>query len=147
MSYLVQSKIKSILANGAPILSNDIDIANARIEFDNGCVANVTASRAGTKIERTMRIFQADAYLSLDLQDKTCSVYRKGHGEMFPGIPDIKREKLTFEKGDAIKAEIEAFIDAIIHDKPTLVTGEDGKAALEIAQTITNTLKKDHFNG
>ena len=145
ISYLVKSPIKSIAANGAPVLSKDIDIANARIEFESGCVANVTASRAGLKIERSMRIFQSDAYLSLNLQDKTCSVYRKGKGQMFPsilGIPDIKREKLSFPQGDAIQAEIGAFLDSITNKTPTLVSGEDGKIALETAQRITETLTK-----
>lgn len=142
--FLVKSPIVSIAANGAPVLSNDIDIANARIEFANGAVANVTASRAGTKQERMMRIFQEDAYLSLNLQNKTCSIYRKGQGEMFPGIPDIKMENLEFPKGDAIKDEIIAFIDAIQHNTPTLVSGEDGKKALEIAEEITLKVKKLH---
>jgi predicted dehydrogenase len=135
---LVNSEIKSIAANGAPVLSEEIDIANARIEFINGTVANVTASRAGTKQERTMRIFQPDAYISINLQDKSYSVYRKGSGEMFPGIPDIQKESMQFPQGDAIKAEIEAFADSIMNNRPILVTAEDGKKALEIAQQITN---------
>ena len=141
IQYLVQSEIKSIAANGAPVLSSEIDIANARIEFENGAVANVTASRAGTKQERMMRIFQDDAYISVNLQDKTCSIYRKGQGEMFPGIPDIKMETLEFPQGDAIKAEIAAFLDSILNNKPSLVPGEAGKSALEIARQITEKVK------
>jgi predicted dehydrogenase len=141
IQFLVKSKIKSIAANGATVLSSEIDIANARIEFENGAVANVTASRAGTKQERMMRIFQDDTYISVNLQDKTCSVYRKGQGEIFPGIPDIKMETLEFPLGDAIIAEIAAFIDSIINNKPTLVPGEAGKIALEIASQITDKVK------
>lgn len=137
ISFLVKSNITSIVANGIPVLSNEIDIANARIEFENGAVANVTASRAGMKKERMMRIFQEDAYLSVNLQDKSCSVYRKGKGEMFPGIPDIKMENLEFADADAIKDEIEAFIKAIDEQSVPLVTGEDGKKALAIAEQIT----------
>lgn len=137
ISYLVKSKIKSILANGVSVLSNEIDIANARIEFENGAVANVTASRAGMKKERMMRIFQEDAYMSVNLQSKSCSVYRKGKGEMFPGIPDVKIENLEISDSDAIKDEIEAFIKAINEQSTPLVTGEDGKQALAIAEQIT----------
>jgi predicted dehydrogenase len=137
ISSLVQSDIKTIAANGAPILSDEIDIANARIEFMNGAVANVTASRAGLKQERMMRIFQADAYISINLQDKSYSIYRKGTGEMFPGIPDIKKESHEFPQGDAIKDEIAAFANSILNHQPILVTAEDGKKALEIAQQIT----------
>ena len=137
ISFLVKSKIKSIAANGVPVLSNEIDIANARIEFENGAVANVTASRAGTKKERMMRIFQDDAYLSVNLQDKSCSIYRKGTGEMFPGIPDIKMESLSFPESDAIKDEIKAFIKALNEKSTPLVTGEDGMQALAIAEQIT----------
>jgi predicted dehydrogenase len=137
LTHLVGSEVKSVLATGAPVLSNEIDIANARIEFANGAVANVTASRAGMKKERMMRIFQEDAYLSVNLQDKSCSIYRKGEGEMFPGIPDIKMESLEFPQGDAIKEEISAFVDSILHNKPSVVPGEDGKKALAIAAKIT----------
>jgi predicted dehydrogenase len=139
--FLVDSPVRSIAANGAPVLTNEIDIANARIEFENGCVANVTASRAGTKQERSMRIFQSDAYISVDLQQKICSIYRKGNGEMFPGIPEINKETSTFPQSDAILAEITAFIHAIQTKTPSPVSGEAGKEALEIAARITEIVK------
>jgi predicted dehydrogenase len=139
--FLVNSPVRSIAANGAPILTNEIDIANARIEFENGCVANVTASRAGMKQERTMRIFQSDAYISVDLQQKTCSIYRKGNKEMFPGIPEINKESSTFPQSDAILAEIAAFIHSIQTKQPSPVPGEAGKEALEIAARITDIVK------
>lgn len=139
--FLVNSPVRSIAANGAPILSNDIDIANARIEFENGCVANVTASRAGMKKERSMRIFQSDCYISVDLEQKTCSVYRKGTKEMFPGIPEITKETSTFPQSDAILAEIAAFLHAIQTKQASPVPGEAGKEALEIAARITEIVK------
>ena len=139
--YMVNSPIRSIAANGTPILTNEIDIANARIEFENGCVANVTASRAGTKQERTLRIFQHDSYLSVDLQQKTCSIYRKGSKEMFPGIPEITKETETFPQSDAIKAEIAAFLNAIRTGTPSPVSGEAGKDALATAARITEIVK------
>ena len=137
IQYLVNAEIKSIVANGAPILSTEIDIANARIEFTNGAVANVTASRAGTKQERSMRIFQEDAYIAANLQNKSCTIYKKGNGEMFPGIPDIQMETLQLHENDAIKDEIKAFLHSIDKQEPALVSGEAGKLALETAAKIT----------
>lgn len=137
IQYLVNAEIKSIVANGAPILSTEIDIANARIEFTNGAVANVTASRAGTKQERSMRIFQEDAYIAVNLQNKSCTIYKKGDGEMFPGIPDIRMETLQLPENDAIKDEIKAFLMSITENKPVVVPGEAGKLALETAAKIT----------
>lgn len=134
---MMQVPLKTISASGIPVLTKEIDICNARLEFENGAVANVTASRAGLKTERKMRIFSEDAYISMNLHDKKLSVYKKGSGFMFPGIPNIKIKKHKFPKGDAILAEIEAFLDSIIHQKPAVVTGEDGKHALKIAHEIT----------
>ncbi len=133
----VKSEIHAIRASGACVLSPYIDIANARIEFDNGCVANVTASRISLKTERSMRIFQHDCYIGIDLDSKRLNMHRKGTKEMFPGIPEITREKHTFEKGDALNDQIIAFLDSIANDKPPVVSGEDGKRALEIAIEIT----------
>jgi predicted dehydrogenase len=142
ISYLINSEITAISASGVAVLSNEIDIANARIEFKNGAVANVTASRAGTKQERMMRIFQHDAYFSVNLQQKSCSIYRKGKGEIAPGIPDITIESLDFPHGDAIQGEIDAFIDAIINNKTSPVPGEAGMKALKIAKQITEAVSK-----
>lgn len=147
--YIVDSPVDSIVANGAPILSKQVDIANARIQFVNGTVANVTASRVGINQQRMMRIFQKDTYVSANLLDRTCSIHRKGDGEMFPGIPDVTQQKLSFPKGDAIKAEIIAFIESILDHKPVQVTGEAGRVALDISQSISAIIEKDyvHFDG
>ena len=134
---IVHSPIKHIEAQGAPILSSSIDIANARITFENHCVANVTASRISFKTERKTRIFQANTYISIDYQEKQFAVFRKGEGEMFPGIPDITRHQSVFEKGDALLEEIKAFVQCIRDDTPPLVTGEEGCAALATAAEIT----------
>jgi predicted dehydrogenase len=144
--YIVDSPIASIVANGTPILSKQIDIANARIQFTNGAVANVTASRAGIKQERKMRIFQQNAYISANLLDRTCSVYRKGDGEMFPGIPDVKRQKLSFPKDDAIKAEIIAFVDSALYQKPSVVSGEAGREALAVSHSISTIIESNYAN-
>lgn len=140
---IMQSPIAHIDASGACVLSNELDIANARIRFKSGAIANVTASRVSSKTERKLRIFQHDAYLSLDLQEKKLSCYRKGKGEMFPGIPDIICEEQSFEQGDALRDEIIAFLDAITHNKIPLITGEHGKAALATAIEITRIIHSE----
>ena len=87
---IVKSPIKYIDAHGTPVLTKEIDIANAHILFENHCVANITASRISFKTERKARIFQSDSYISLDFHNKQFALFKKGDGEMFPGIPDIK---------------------------------------------------------
>ncbi len=136
----VRSPVTEIRANGVPVLSSDTDVANARLQFENGCVANVTASRVSLKSERRMRIFQEDAYLTIDFQNKTLGIHRRGKGEMFPGIPEIDSQEMEFEQGDALLAEIRAFLDSIRNGKPPVVSGEDGLRALETAFTITDIL-------
>lgn len=138
---IVNSPVVNISASGAPVLSNLIDLANARLEFANGCVANVTASRVSFKAERKLRIFQPSGYLHVDMQDKKLAVFRKGHNEMFPGIPDIISEEQVFDQGDALLDEISAFLDCITNDNPVPVSGEDGKAALATAIEITQIVK------
>lgn len=137
---LVKSPIQHIAANGACVLSNKIDIANARITFENGCVANVTASRVSLKTERKLRIFQHDGYLSLDLHHKKLAHFRKGEKEMLPGIPEIVSEEQTLHQGDALLDEIAAFLEAIQTGGKPLVSGEDGKRALETAIEITRVI-------
>ena len=137
---IVNSRLKHIDASGVPVLSNAVDIANTRLLFANGCVANVTASRVSMKTERKMRIFQPDAYISMDFQEQVLTVHRKGKGEMFPGIADIELEQIRYESGDALKTEIELFIKAITQGSPPLVSGEDGKQALQAAIQITKLL-------
>ena len=137
---IVHSPIKHIDAQGAPVLSKSIDIANARITFENQCVANVTASRVSFKTERKTRIFQANTYISIDYQNKEFAVFQKGEGEMFPGIPEIIRHQSVFEKGDALLEEIKAFIQCIEQDSAPLVTGEEGCSALATAEKITSLI-------
>ena len=138
----VGSPVKSIQTNGVPVLSNDIDVANARIQFESGCVANVTASRVSMKSERKMRIFQQDAYITVDFQNKKLGVHRKGEGEMFPGIAEIDSHEQAFDQGDALMSESAAFIKSIRENKPPVVSGEDGLRALQTAHEITRLLGK-----
>ena len=138
---IVKSDIREIRASGTPVLTNSTDIANVRLEFENGCVANVTASRVSAKTERKMRIFQDDAYIAVDFHNRTLDIYRKGKKEMHPGIPEIVSEKSTYENSDALKLEIIAFLDSINHGTPILVSGEDGRRALDAAIRISAMLK------
>jgi predicted dehydrogenase len=137
---IVGAKVEQISSIGTPVFTEEEDIANARIQFANGCIANVTASRISLKSERKMRIFQPDAYISVDFQNKTFAVFRKGGGEMFPGVPNITKEEHSFAQTDALKNEIEAFLDSVATGKPPLVSGEDGRQALETALKIIKKL-------
>jgi predicted dehydrogenase len=138
---MVHSTVKVVNSVGVPVLSNEVDIANARLQFENGCVANVTASRASREAMRKIRIFQSDAYISIDYQERKIAIFRKG-GEGFPipGLPNVTMEEKSFEQGDALLAEIRAFIDAVGTGTAPPVTGEDGKRALELALQINKKL-------
>jgi len=138
---LVQSIVGSPIANidaiGTPVFSSEIDIANARIRFANGCVTNATASRVSLKTERKLRVFRDDAYVSIDLQQKILTVIRKQ--PLAPGevrLP-VSIEEQSFEAGDALRAEIEAFLASCRGERPVVVSGADGMRALQTAVTIT----------
>lgn len=143
VQYLVDSPIKQIHASGAPVLSDKADIANVRIEFMSGCVANVTASRISLKPKRQLRVFQHNAYFSGDLINRTLGIHRKGDNEMFPGIPEIIRENLSLQDRDALLDEIKAFIDSINNQTPPQVSGEDGMRALQTAIKITEIISSN----
>ncbi|MGH8658732.1 MAG: Gfo/Idh/MocA family protein [Gammaproteobacteria bacterium] len=129
----VPSEIREVRAVGVPVLTTDIDIVNARLEFANGCVANLTASRVTPKAMRKLRIFQADAYFSLDTLGHKLTIARKGSA----GAPTpIAIQELSFDKTDALMLEIQAFVDAVRGNGSVLVTGEEGKKALAIALDI-----------
>ncbi|MFA6302339.1 MAG: Gfo/Idh/MocA family oxidoreductase [Legionella sp.] len=140
---MVKSPIVSIEAQGTPVLTQQIDIANARLTFANHCVANVTASRISFKTERRTRIFQEDSYLSIDYHKKQFALFKKGEGEMFPGIPDIQQEQMQFAPGDALLEEIKSFLSSIENDTTPLVTGTEGRDALATAERITNLIHKN----
>jgi predicted dehydrogenase len=134
---IVRSPVVAVDAIGSSVFSKEIDIANARLRFANGCIANATASRVSLKTERKLRLFQDDAYLSLDLQQKILTVIRKGNGVGADGMPQVAIEENTYEQGDALKAEIEAFLEAVATGNAPPVTGEDGLLALRTAVSIT----------
>ncbi len=133
---IVGSEIVAIDAIGTTVFSGEIDIANARLRFANGCVANATASRVSLKTERKMRVFRDDAYLSIDLQQKILTLIRKRETEAAPGALPVTIEEQSFEQGDALKEEIESFLDCIRTGRRPVVGGEDGLRALETATRI-----------
>lgn len=142
IQHIVKSPVERIDAIGAPVFTGEEDIANARIVFENGCVANVTASRISLKSERKMRIFQRDAYLTLDFQNRKVLVAQKGSGELFPGVPNVKVDERELGQADALLKEIESFIAAIREKKQPQVSGRDGKTALETALKINASLNR-----
>jgi predicted dehydrogenase len=138
---LVRSDVTHIHAVGVPVLSDEVDIANARLEFASGCVANVTASRVSLEGMRKIRLFQSDAYISIDYQNCNIAIFRKeAGGSSLPGLPDIGMKTETFDKRDALLDEIKAFIRSISdHDAP-VVSAEDGRKALDTAIKINQSL-------
>ncbi len=140
LQYLVKSPIVDIRANGASVISPTADITNARIEFESGCVANVTASRVSFKTERKMRIFQNELYMSLNLHDRSADIYRRGEGNLLPGIPKVLHEGKKFKQGDPILEEIRDFLHAIHTGSTPAVPGEAGRNALAAAIQITQAL-------
>ena len=134
---LAASEIVSIDAVGTPVFTGEIDFANARLRFANGCVANITASRVSMKTERKLRIFEDAAYISLDLQQKILTLIRKRAAAPAPGQLPVSIEEANLEQGDALKSEIEAFLECIRNDRRPIVSGEDGLRALETAIRIT----------
>jgi predicted dehydrogenase len=139
---LVDSEVTHIAASGTPVLTQEIDIANARLTFKNGCVANVTASRISLKLERKMRMFRPCSYISVDFQNKILTKHRTSDEEMYPGIPKIDTEEFIFEESDALQTEINHFISCIQTNTPPLVSGEAGKNALATAIKITDLLSR-----
>ncbi len=139
---IVGAAVTSIDAVGTPVFSTGIDIANARIRFANGCVANATASRVSLKTERKLRIFEDDAYLSLDLQQKILTVIRKRAPGDAEGPLPVTIEEQSLEPGDALRSEIESFLTCIRAGTAPVVSGDAGLTALETAMRITEQVQR-----
>ena len=152
---LIKSKVKSIEASGVAVVSNNLDIANARIQFENGAVANVTASRISQKKMRKMRIFQRDSYVALDFVTGVSEVYsllpvdqkvKEGFisfGEI--GVGD-KRKRLVYEQPqqkeiNALKYELQLFVNSVLNKEKPVVTGSDGLRALRVAKIIIDKIE------
>ncbi len=146
--HLVKSPVRRISASGVSVISETADIANARIEFDNGCVANLTASRISLKKMRKLRLFQRDAYISVDFLDKKTEVVRLKDDDGPRGMFDFPLDMPNGEKkvismqmpevtpSNAIRSELAEFADAIINDKPVKVSVYDGFQAMDVAHQI-----------
>jgi predicted dehydrogenase len=137
---LVGQPIENIDAIGSQVFSGDIDIANARLRFAGGCVANTTASRISMKQERKIRVFQDDAYLSIDLQQKILTVIRKKEAGPVESPAQVAIEEQSFDQGDALRSEIEAFLQAVRTRTAPVVSGEDGLRALDTAIRIAESV-------
>ena len=152
---MVQADVVDLHANGVAVVSDEVDIANARITFANGCVANVTASRISQRKMRKMRLFQRDAYISIDFLQRLTEVFQLSEGD--DGLPstvvlgqiekgsrkrNIVYEQAAIPEGDAMTAEWNSFIHAVRHNARPTVSGEDGLKALKIAQEITHVISK-----
>ncbi|MBW7889321.1 MAG: Gfo/Idh/MocA family oxidoreductase [Bacteroidetes bacterium] len=157
---LVRSPVKQIDASGVAIVSDSPDIANARLQFENGCVANVTSSRISRNGMRKMRMFQRNAYISIDFQLGQADVFRLGNeGEggnwstmLLGNIGEGKKKRAIIyeqpevKKLNALKVELESFIECVQKGTPPVVSGEDGRHALEVAQMIMNKIQMQNLN-
>lgn len=138
---LVKSPIKNIAASGTAVLSPSTDICNARIDFDCGAVANVTASRISLKSERKMRIFQERGCATVDFQNRALTFYHTDGSFDANGVPSILTDSQTWQDGDALLAEVRAFVHAVATKSAPVVSGEDGKRALNVASLISKMVK------
>jgi predicted dehydrogenase len=141
VQMIIGSPVATLDAVGTPVFSGEIDIANVRLNFENGCVANVTASRVSLKTERKLRVFHDGGYLSIDLQQKILTVIRKRPLPAAAGELPVQIEEQSFAQGDALLAEIEAFLAAVRGERAVLVSGEDGQRALRTAIAITQRMR------
>lgn len=156
---LVKSTVKTVHASGVAVVSDNIDIANARLEFENGAVANVTASRISQKKMRKMRMFQRDAYISVDFGTGVSEIFRltapenAGSGNFISygviGVGEKKKlvvyEQPELKEVNALKYELELFTDMILSDKQPVVSGADGLEALKVAEIIINKIKESQI--
>ena len=131
--HLVHSRWPTIDAVGVPVLSRGEDIANARLRFEDGCVANITSSRISPERMRKIRVFQEDAYLSLDYQNQTGEIYRRS-------ASGISREAVEIEQGEPLRRQLTAFIDCALTGRQPRVSGFQATAALELAVEITKRM-------
>jgi len=148
--YLVKSEVKNIHANGVGVLSDTPDIANVRIEFDNGCVANLTSSRISMKKMRKMRLFQKDGYIGIDFLNKKTEIikYKSPEDrdvmsfdiETTSGTKTIAIAAPVIKEANAIRLELESFVDAIENNRRTLVDEVDGYRAMEVAHQILDKI-------
>jgi predicted dehydrogenase len=132
--HLVKSPLKALHACGVPVLSKSEDIANVRLQFENGCVANVTASRVSLDKVRKIRVFQQDTYVSLDYQNQTGRLVRRENGQIVPA-------EVPIEKSDALESELASFISCVHNHHEPLVGGRHASMALKLAMDICRHIR------
>ena len=138
----VDSGVKELQAVGTPLLTPHLDIANARIEFENGCIASLTASRVAPEKLRKAHLFQSDGYFSIDYLSQ--KVFFSGRGSELKGekVSESVAEEIPVRKIDSLEAEIQSFLQSVKSRSPALVSGRDGKRALELALRISRTINQ-----
>jgi len=154
---LVKSDVKNISANGVAVMTDTPDIANVRIEFNNGCIANLTSSRISMKKMRKMRLFQKDSYIGIDFLEKKTEIIKlkeDSDKNVFSFDLDTPKGKKTIAvanpvipAANAIKLELEAFVDSIVNNKPTVVSEIDGYLAMEVAHQILEKINSTSILG
>jgi len=154
--HIVKSEVKNIYASGVAVMTDSPDIANVRMEFNNGCVANLTSSRISMKKMRKIRLFQKDAYIGIDFLDKKTEIIRlntPGDKNVFTFDIETNNGKKTIaisnplvEEGNAIKMELQAYYEAIVNDTDTPVSEIDGFRAMDVAHQILEKIGAVHAN-
>jgi len=140
---LVKSDIEHMHAVGVPVVTTKVDIANVRLIFENGCVANVTASRISMKNVRKIRVFQKNTYVAVDYAGRNITVIRKdGKGTGLP-VPGMSMDRSSFETADCLEDELTAFVRSVRHREPPLVSGRDGRKALHVARNVLDQIEAD----
>jgi predicted dehydrogenase len=149
---IVKSDVKNISASGVAVLTDTPDIANVRIEFNNGCVANLTSSRISMKKMRKIRLFQKDAYIGIDFLEKNTEIIKLKQPdesdafsfdiETHQGTKTISISNPVVEEGNAILSELSSFVESIEKDQPTVVNEIDGYLAMEVAHQILDKISK-----
>jgi len=140
VSHLIGEEVTKVDAIGSPVITNSIDIANARVVYANGAVANFSASRAAFTSERTMRIFQPELYISADYEKNRVKICRRSSKKSSFGFPEIEVLEKRFDDSDALAEEIESFLSCVANRTQPLVAGEAGLHALKIAYLIKQSL-------
>ncbi len=138
----VKSEVDSIHAAGVPVVSPNVDIANARLVFENGCVANITASRISMKDMRKTRIFQKDTYVSVDYASREIVIIQRGGKGMPLPIPGMSLQRKSFEETDSLESELAAFVQSVRNREVPLVSGREGRNALRVALSIMDQINE-----
>ena len=138
---LVPSEVREIRAAGISVLTDQVDLANARLEFADGCIANLTASRMSFKSMRKFRLFQSDAYLAVDFENRELTAAFRKEGALGP-LPGVALETKRYPQEDILLKEIGAFVEAVRNGQEPPISGQAGRAALALALEINAAMKK-----